>query len=58
VETAGNRNLQTNTYKQDYNYKDRLESVNQVVGPISAQALVGWKPVSSARDLQLKDASQ
>jgi hypothetical protein len=43
VETAGNRSLQTNIYKQDYTYKDRLESGKQVVGPISAQALVGWR---------------
>jgi hypothetical protein len=35
--------LQTNTYKEDYNYKDRLESGKQVVWPISAQALVGWR---------------
>jgi hypothetical protein len=42
VETAGNRNLQTRTYKQDYNYKNRLESGKQAVGPISTQAPVGW----------------
>jgi hypothetical protein len=34
VETAGKGNLQTETYNQDYNYKDRLESGKQVVGPI------------------------
>jgi hypothetical protein len=43
VETAGKESLQTNTYKQDYNYKDRLESGKQVVGPISSQALVDWR---------------
>jgi hypothetical protein len=42
VETAGKRSLETITYKQDYNYKDRLESGKQVVGPISTQVLVGW----------------
>jgi hypothetical protein len=43
VETAGKGNLQNKTYKQDYNYKDRLESGKQAVGPISTQALVGWR---------------
>jgi hypothetical protein len=43
VETAGKGILQTKTYKQDYNCKDRLESGKQVIGPISTQALVGWQ---------------
>jgi hypothetical protein len=36
------------TYKlkltnENYKYKNRLESVKQVVGPISAQMLVDWR---------------
>jgi hypothetical protein len=39
VETAGNRNLQTKTYK-NYKYKNRLDSGKQVVGPVSMQTIV------------------
>jgi hypothetical protein len=43
VGTAGKGNLQTETYKQELEYKNRLESGKQVVGPISAQTLVDWR---------------
>jgi hypothetical protein len=42
VKTAGKENLQTKTYKQNYKYRNRLESGKKVVGPISAWTLVNW----------------
>jgi hypothetical protein len=38
VETAGNRNLQTRTYKQGIQLYKLLEFDKQVVGPLSTQA--------------------
>jgi hypothetical protein len=43
METAGKGNLQLKHTNKKYKYKNRLESVKQVVGPISAQMLVDWR---------------
>jgi hypothetical protein len=43
VETVGKGNLQTKLTNKNYKYKNRLESGKQVVWPISAQTLVGWR---------------
>jgi hypothetical protein len=43
VETVGNRNLQTRTYKQEIQLNKLLESDKQVVGPVSTQAPLDWR---------------
>jgi hypothetical protein len=38
AETAGNRNLETRTYRQEIHLDNLLDSDKQVVGPVSTQA--------------------
>jgi hypothetical protein len=42
VETAGNRNLQTRTYKQEIQLI-QVSRIGQVVGPVSTQAPLDWR---------------
>jgi hypothetical protein len=48
VETAGNRNLQTRTYKQEIQLYKLLESDKQVVRPVSTQASLEEYPLCEA----------